>query len=230
MPTQFYEVECPTALSFGSAGGRMWSTTENAGFSGWKQWNENWQFPLAQWTVNLRSGQNVPAGISLADFQACYAFFVNMRGKARGFRFLAPGDNIGTAQPIGTGDGTTTVFQLQKTYSIFGDSVAIPVTKPIMSSVVDYKGNALADTVVVYDNGSPVGATVDVTTGQVTLGAAPASGHAITADFKFHFPCHFKSDHWNGQVETSFVSGGKMIVNLASMEIEEVRIRIPGLS
>lgn len=230
MPTQFYEVEAPTAYSFGSSGGRMWSTTDNKGFSGWTQWNENWQFPLAEWTINLRSGLNVPVGISLADFNACYAFFVNMRGKARGFRFLAPGDNTATGQPIGTGDGTTTVFQLQRTYSIFGDSVAIPITKPIMSSVVDYLGNALADTVVVYDAGSPVSKTVDITTGQVTLAAAPAAGHAITADFQFHFPCHFMTDKWNGQVEQSNVSGGKMIVNVASMGIEEVRIRIPGLS
>ena len=208
----------------------MWSTTENEGFSGWKQWNENWQFPLGQWTINLRSGQNVPSGISLADFEACYAFFVNMRGKARGFRFLAPGDNTGTNEPIGTGDGNTVTFQLQKTYSIFGDSVAIPITKPIMSTVVDYLGNALTDTVTVSVNGTPTGVTVDPTTGQVTFAAAPAAAAAITANFKFHFPCHFKSDHWNGQVETSFVSGQRMIVNLASMEIEEVRIRIPGLS
>lgn len=230
MPAQFYEVEAPRQLSFGSAGGRMFSTTDNRGFSGWAQWNENWQFPLAQWTITIKSRQNPPSSLTLTDFDLFYQFFINMRGKARGFRFWAPGDNTGTNQAIGTGDGTTVTFQLQKTYSIFGDSIAIPITKPIMSTVVDYKGNALTDTVVVKDNGTPVSATVDVTTGQVTLASAPAAGHAVTADFQFHFPCHFMSDKWNGQVQTSYVRGGEMIVNVASMEIEEVRIRIPGLS
>lgn len=230
MPTQFYEVEAPRAMSFGSAGGRTWSTTDNKGFSGWSQRNENWTFPLANWTITVKSRQNPPSALTLTDFDLFYQFFINMRGKARGFRFWAPGDNTATAEPIGTGDGTTTVFQLQKTYSIFGDSIAIPITKPIMSTVVDYKGNALTDTVVVKDNGSPVGVSVDVTNGQVTLASAPAAGHAITWDGQFHFPVHFMSDKWNGQVEQSFVRGNEMLVNLASMEIEEIRVRIPGLS
>lgn len=224
----FLEIEFPRQLSFGSAGGRGFFTTVNEGFSGWKQWNQNWTYPLAEWTINVKSLQNSDGRIS--DFEALYAFFLNMKGRANGFRFWAPADNSATGQSIGTGDGATTQFQLQKTYSIYGNSFAIPVVKPIDSSVVDYQGNSLSsrsDYVApkIYDNGSPAsGWTLDPTTGLVTFSTAPASGHAITADFQFHFPVHFKTDKFNAQVEKSYVRGPAAIFNLASVAIEEVRI------
>lgn len=218
----FLEVEFPRQLSFGSAGGRGFFTTVNEGFSGWKQFNQNWFYPLAEWTVSVKSLQNSDGRIS--DFATLYAFFLNMKGQANGFRFWAPADNTATGESIGTGDGTTTVFQLQKTYSIYSSSFAIPIKKPIMSTVHDYKGNALTDTVVAYVNATPTTVTVDATTGQITFSSPPAIGAVITADFQFHFPVHFKTDKFNAQVQKSYVRGNEALFNLASVEIIEVRV------
>lgn len=224
----FYEVELSRQLSFGSAGGRAFSTSVNRGFSGWAQWNQNWTYPLAEWTINVKSLQNSDGRIT--DFEALYAFFLNMKGQANGFRFWAPADNTGTGESLGTGDGAKTQFQLQKTYSIYGSSFAIPIVKPITSSVVDYQGNSLSlrsdySAPKVYDNGSPAaGWTLDPATGIVTFSVAPAAGHAITADFQFDFPVHFKTDKFHAQVEKSYVRGKAAIFNLASVDIEEVRI------
>lgn len=223
----FLEIEFPRQLSFGSAGGRAFFTSENEGFSGWKQWNQNWEYPLADWTITVKSLQNSDGRIS--DFETLYAFFLNMKGKANGFRFWAPADNTGTGEFIATGDGATTVFQLQKTYSISGASFAIPVTKPITSAIVDYQGNSLSgrpdySAPVIYVNGTPTSVTLDYTTGKITFGAAPAVGATITADFQFHFPVHFKTDKFNAQVEKSYARGKEAIFNLASIPIEEIRI------
>ena len=46
------------------------------------------------------------------------------------------------------------------------------------------------------------GWSVDVTTGVVTFGTAPAAGVEITADFEFDVPARFDTDHMAVTTET----------------------------
>lgn len=85
-----------------------------------------------------------------------------------------------TDEPIGTGDGTTVDFQLVRRLvaSGFAEDIIAP--------------HNVAN---VYVNGiDPGGWSVDAATGIVTMGAAPALGEAITADFTYYFRCRFSDD------------------------------------
>lgn len=222
----FYENEFPRQLELNVTGGPEFFTTKNSGFSGWAQWNQNWAFPLGEWSVNATSQQSSDGRIP--DYDVLLAFFMNMKGMANGFRLFAPGYNTGKGEFIANGDGLATEFQLQKTFSIYGSSYSVPIKKPITATIRDYQGNLLSarsdfQDVVAYVDLTPTTVTVDATTGLITFSSPPAGGTTITADFQYHVPVHFKSDKWNVQVRESYVRGGQGIFR-ASLEIEQIRV------
>ena len=103
-----------------------------------------------------------------------------------------------TDQAIGTGDGTTTQFQLVK-----GERV---IAKPVAGSVI------------VAVDGAPVEAEAEAATGLVTLNAAPAEGAAVTAGFLFDVPVRFDADRIDVTLE-SFDAG-----RMAAVPLVEVRV------
>ena len=88
------------------------------------------------------------------------------------------------AQPIGTGDSTTTGFQLLKRYASGGQIWTRTITKPVAGTVR-----------IALDGAEQLGGwSVDMTTGVVTFSAAPGSGVHITAGFEFDVPVRFDTD------------------------------------
>ena len=86
---------------------------------------------------------------------------------------------------LGQGDGGTTIFQLAKTYGSGVAPYRRAIAKPVGGSV----------RVAVGGTELPLSAfTCDVTTGLVTLAAAPAPGAAVTAGFGFDVPVRFDTD------------------------------------
>ena len=85
-------------------------------------------------------------------------------------------------QPIGTGDGSTTVFQLYRIYQTGAVTRQRKITRPEDGTVTAKVAGV--DTAIV----------LDPDTGQITFGAAPALGAAITASFDFFLPVRFDSD------------------------------------
>ena len=85
---------------------------------------------------------------------------------------------------IGTGDGTTTAFQLVKRYASGSQTWVRTITKPVAGSVA------------VALNGTPQasGWSVDTTTGVITFTTAPGLSVAITAGFEFDVPVRFDTD------------------------------------
>jgi uncharacterized protein (TIGR02217 family) len=220
----FFECEFPTTLSYRALGGPGFSTVVNEGFSGYEQRNRNWAYSRGKWTVALQTpasfGANRQAFVDLLE-----AFFLVVGGKADAFRLKDHKDFSATAQTLGTGDGTTTVFQLVRTYRIGPRSYGRIIKKPIAPPATDYQGNTLPQTVKIYVAGAPVsGWTVDATTGLVTLGTAPASGQVVTADFHFHYPVRFDTDEFHAQVEESNLSGPGPIISWSSIGLVEVRL------
>lgn len=179
----FDEVQFPLRLAAGSAGGPTFLTEIVTIEAGHERRNQRWSQP--------RRVYDAHTGVRSAADQAVLASFFQARaGRARGFR-LKDWDDCTSAldgvsapvwndQQIGTGDGTTTVFQLIKTY---GTQQRL-VRKPVSGSVtVGINGVTLAS-----------GWSVDITTGLVTLGAAPLAGQAVTAGFQFDVPVRFDTD------------------------------------
>ncbi len=217
-------------------GGPSFNTTVNAGFSGYEQRNRNWSQVRGKWNVNLISPPPSQfVGTQLQWLDIIHSFFLNVGGRADGFRFYDHKDNKATAQVIGVGNGASLgPYQLVKVYTTGSRSYTRLIQKPITVAVLDYQGNALTNTVVIYDNGVVVSGanyTVDATTGLVTFlgGHAIANGHTITADCQFHYPVRFDSDDWQIEIEPSNVLGGQPIVSVSQGQLPLLEIRIvPG--
>ncbi|WP_339931405.1 DUF2460 domain-containing protein [uncultured Brevundimonas sp.] len=203
----FHEVSLPARLAFGSTGGverRTEVVTLGSGF-------ERRSTPWAQGRRRYLIGANLR---SLDDMATLTAFFEARRGRLYGFRFrdfadfksCAPGGVVtATDQPLGTGDGTTTMFALGK---VDGDQVR-DITKPVAGSVrVAVDGVEL--------DGTAFG--VEVPTGRVTLAMPPDPGAAVTAGFDFDTPVRFDADRIEVTLET--FGAGRMV----AMPLIEIRV------
>jgi uncharacterized protein (TIGR02217 family) len=124
-------------------------------------------------------------------------------GQLHGFRWkdwsdyksCAPLANPGHEdQHIGTGDGATTVFQLQKAYVSGLQSYTRPIRKPVLGTVL----------VSVAEDPKIEGLefTVDAETGEVIFTLPPDLGTRVTAGFEFDVPVRFDAD----AIQTSIAS------------------------
>jgi uncharacterized protein (TIGR02217 family) len=206
----FLEVQFPTTLSYRAVGGPGFHTTVNLGLSGQEQRNRNWSKSRGKWTVSLTTPASFANRQQFADL--LNAFFMVVGGKADGFRLKDHKDFKAVAQPIVTVDGNT---MLGITRTIAGRSYVQPITKPITSAVVDYQGNALADTVFLAGTLTPV--TVDHTTGIV-----PGLAAGTLVDFQYHYPVRFDTDNLDMQVEESNTRDGMPIVSVNSITLIEL--------
>lgn len=182
----FHEISFPDSISRGAKGGPERRTRIVELASGDEERNASW--------ANSRRRYDVSYGVRRADdLAAVVAFFEARNGRLHAFRFkdwsdykscLPSAAPAATDQIIGTGNGSTTTFQLVKTYASGAQSWARTVLKPV------------AGTVTVSLNGVAQGSgwSVNTTTGIVTFAAAPASGAVIRAGFEFDVPVRFDTD------------------------------------
>lgn len=186
----FHEVQFPTDISWGSAGGPSFNNALIETDSGAEQSVARVSTP--RWKYNASYGTKTP--VQLAAVQA---FFIARGGTANGFRFKDfmdftsnPSDPSYRSaegskdQVIGTGDGSTSNFQLIKTYTSGGVSKTRKISKP-----VDGKVRVWVDNTEVTATSS-----TDPTTGIVTLLTAPTIGQVVTASFQFDVPVRFGKD------------------------------------
>jgi len=110
-------------------------------------------------------------------------------GRLGAFLFQDPSDWKVAAQTIGTGDASTTVFQLQRAMgaTLSGGGILEPITAPNVVSAVYLNG-------ITQD---PASYSVDPATGLVTFATAPGSGLSVTADFTYYFRCRFTEDKYD---------------------------------
>ncbi len=182
----FHEVRFPDNISRGARGGPERRTQIVELASGAEERNGSW--------ANSRRRYDVAYGIRRADdLAAVVAFFEARNGRLHGFRFkdwadfksCLPSQTPGpTDQPIGTGNGSATMFQLTKRYASGAQSWTRAITKPV------------AGTVTIALNGTPQasGWSVSTATGLITFTTAPAAGVAITAGFEFDVSVRFDTD------------------------------------
>jgi uncharacterized protein (TIGR02217 family) len=186
----FHETRFPLETSLKAGGGPERRTDVVITATGREERNQRW--------LGARRKFDAGYGVrSFADLSAIIAFFEERRGRLHGFRFrdrldwqsCPPGGTIGPVdQPIGTGDGTRTAFQLTKRYGASHAPFDRVITKPVAGTVrVAVAGVEKALTTAF---------TLDATTGIVTFkpGHVPAAGAAVTAGFAFDVPVRFDTD------------------------------------
>ncbi|HMT45524.1 MAG TPA: DUF2460 domain-containing protein [Novosphingobium sp.] len=182
----FHEVRFPDNISRGARGGPRRLTQVVELGSGDEERNSSW--------ANSRRVYDVSFGIRNAnDLAGVVAFFEARAARLYGFRFKDWADYKSCLpmsishpldQPVGTGNGTETEFQLRKVYASGAQSWTRAITKPV------------GGTVRVAVNGSEVktGWSVNLSTGIITFASAPGSGAVITAGFQFDVPVRFDTD------------------------------------
>ena len=180
----FEEVQFPVDISYGSSGGPEYSTDIVEIASGHEQRNSNWQHARARF--------NVAHGVKTsAQLAALISFFRARKGRANGFRFKDWSDYSVTNSHIGTGDGSTTTFQLVINYTSGSSTDRRDIAKPVSGSVKIY-----VDAVEQLS-----GISIDTTTGIITFTSAPAIDEVITADFEFDVPVRFDTDRLSASLD-----------------------------
>ena len=144
-------------------------------------------YPLWTWTLTytlLRDkwDRRGPGGLGAGydELRTLAGFFLQQQGAFAPFLFDDPADDAVTGQPIGTGDASTSAFQLVRSMAGFAEPISAP--------------NSVS---AIYLNGvlqSPSGYSIDPATGLVTFVTPPPAGQAITADFTYWFRVRFADD------------------------------------
>ena len=144
-------------------------------------------YPIWTWTLTyqvLRDEHDTRGGNALGsgydELRTLAGFFLQQQGAFGAFLFDDPSDDSVTAQYFGTGDGSTTAFQLYREFGGFFE----PIVAPNVVSAVYFNGVAQ----------SSASYSVDAATGIVTFTSAPSAGIIITADFTYRFLVRFADD------------------------------------
>ncbi len=208
----FHEVRFPASLSFGSVGGPERRTDVVTLANGFEERNTPW----------AHSRRRYDAGVgmrSLDDVETLVSFFEARRGQMYGFRWKdwsdfksgrATAETAYDDQVIAVADGSTTDFQLIKTYRSGEFSYARPIVKPVAGTVqIGIEQDEMREA---------VDFSVDTATGDVRFEMAPAENMVITAGFEFDVPVRFDTDRIQTSV-ASFQAG-----DVPNVPIVEVRV------
>jgi uncharacterized protein (TIGR02217 family) len=208
----FHEVRFPANLSFGSLGGPERRTEVVTLANGFEERNSPWAHSRRRYDAGL--------GLrSLDDVEALIAFFEARGGQLHAFRWKDWSDFKSCRpsavpspldQVIGTGDGVTRTFQLQKLYQSGTQQYFRAITKPVENSV---------QTAIAGDPRIPgLQFSVDLEKGLVTFVDPPDVGVEVRAGFEFDVPVRFDTDRIQTSV-ASFHAG-----EVPSVPVVEVRV------
>lgn len=124
------------------------------------------------------------AASAYQELQKIMGLFLEMRGAHDSFLFTDPDDSSVTDQQFGTRDGSTTEFQLLRTFGAGGYDFSEPIENVNVLTNIKSNGNALTN---------PTDYTIS-NTGLVTLAAAGTAGHVLTWTGTYYFRCRFRED------------------------------------
>lgn len=204
----------PTGISYGSAGGPLFSTTIVPLRSGRTVKNQNWEYPLQVYNLihSLRSETQME---ELRDwFYALAGQFNTARFKdPYDYKSCALGDSIASSdQILGTGDGSTVDFDLVKTYTVGSLSMSRPTPGVLATSLIVEVGGA-----------TTAGYTRTPWTNTITFATAPATGAVIKAGFEFDVLVEFGVDQFNVIAENCNSINGQLVFAVDNLPLREVR-------
>ncbi len=212
MSLGFHEVSFPMTLALGTTGGPERQNDIVLLSNGYESRNARWR----------DSRRRFDAGSGMKSAQDLYeiiAFFHARCGNLYGFRFKDPIDHLSckygqtisaTDQQLGIGDGTSTVFQLIKTYADIGGSSERNIQKPVSGSVqIAMDGVALL---------AP-DFEVDTQTGEISFTSPPPENAVLTSGFEFDVPVRFDLERLDVNLST-FHAGHIPSIPLIEIKLE----------
>lgn len=111
----------------------------------------------------------------------------------------------GYDQRIGTGDGSTTEFQLLKTYARDDRMYQRRILLPVVDSVIVWVAGQIVD---------PTDYVVSRPGGVITFDTAPGFGQVIRAGYRFDFEVRFEADDTFEGIVRSWAASGYATINL----------------
>ena len=166
----------PVKIAYGATVGPKYKTTVFEATSGAEQRNSLW--------VNGRIAMNVGTGITTdVELSKVISHFRNMKGRAYAFRIRDWSDYTLTNEIIGTGDGSTTAFQITKKY-IDGSSTYTRTINLIVPGTISVTVGGTANTDF----------NLDVDTGVITFTSAPAASADIAVTCEFDIKARYDTD------------------------------------
>lgn len=212
----FDEERLPETVEKRSQGGAVLRVDIVELESGHEQRVRRWSQPRARWDISY--GITTAVGVPTSNsFKEVEEFWYRREGNTRGFRFKNWMDYSVTGATFGTGDGSTTVFQLG---TIFAGTAPQTYKREI------YKV-AQGTTPTFYVDGTPqtipTNVDYDEDTGLVTFVSPPGNTLALTWDGEFDVPVRFNnSDDWF-KIVWELGAIGQESATLPSLEIIETR-------
>lgn len=184
----FHEILFPISVALAGSGGPERVTDITITGSGAED-------RIARW-AHSRRRYDAGSGVKTFDeLRRVLEFFEERRGRLYGFRwrdrldFSSARDGVSVTavdQNLSTGDGTTKIFQLTKTYGSQFQPYRRIIRKPVAGSIKIAVGGQ--EVTIGRD------AQIDMTTGLITFPVAPAPGKIVTAGYVFDVPVRFDSD------------------------------------
>jgi uncharacterized protein (TIGR02217 family) len=138
-------------------------------------------YPLYRFQVNYEVLRDVAA---TPDYDTLAGFVSQMWSTYDTFLYTDFSDNSVTDSNFGTGDGTTTKFQLTRTFGAGGFTVKEPVQN--VNVLTNIKKNSVVQT-------NPTNYTIDAN-GLVTFAVAPAAALPLTWTGTYYYRCRLESD------------------------------------
>ena len=172
----------PVDIAYGAKFHVKYRTNVFEAQSGHEQRNIVWEEP--------RLYADVSTGIQdQEDLDKLIAFFRKMKGRAYTFRFKDWSDYRVVNQKIGTGDGSTTTFQVIKEYPVEGGTPTVRNIKFLVDGTVK---NVTVGGVPQVEG---TDFTVDYDAGTITFTTPPPTGSdIIVGEAEFDILCRFDTD------------------------------------
>jgi len=196
----FNETRLLDCVAYGSQFGQEFNTRITTLKSGHERRNANWTRPLGRYSVSYDALRPENHEDVRGAHMACL-------GSLIAFRFKDWSDYEAIGELIGAGTGAAQDYQLMKRYPFGPISLERVISKPV------------AGTVVVFDAGQPIPATVDYTTG-VVRATAPA-GSPVTWSGEFDVPVRFEADRLDVDPIARNSNG---LILTADVDLVEVRL------
>jgi uncharacterized protein (TIGR02217 family) len=153
-----------------------WSTRIQESVSGKETRVGFWSYPRWEYSLSFDVLRSLGA---FTELQQVAGFYNARNGAYDDWLFNDLYDNTCLLQGFGTGDGSTTVFQLARAYGGYVEPVRA------VNTLTQVRVNGSAS----------VTHTLNFNTGVITFAAAPGAGTALDWSGTFYWRCRFAEDH-----------------------------------
>lgn len=193
----FLEKRLLDCVAYGTQGGPTWVTRKIGLTSGIVRRNAMRSRPLYRFVVLYEN-------LNPEDHQSVISAFNACRGGVFGFRLKDWSDFTATNQFLTTGTGSAQSVQLAKIYEFSTQNVSRPIRKPVTG------------TVTLTQNGSPLSASIDYTTGMASFTAT--MGNIVRWSGEFDVPVTFDDDELMFSADNRSFDGLRLNANVMLSE------------